>query len=207
MLSAQTSLTFFGVSVLLALAPGPDNLFVLMQSALYGRKTGLLIVLGLCTGLLVHTTAVALGLAALLAASEAAFAVVRIAGAAYLLTLAWQAFRARPAGLFPDAAAADGKRMYVRGIVMNVSNPKVAVFFLAFLPQFVDPTRGNAAWQVILLGGLFIAATLLTFGAIAWFAAAVGTVLRRSPRVQRWMNGLAGCLFVALAARLAVAER
>jgi len=207
MLSAQTSLTFFGVSALLALAPGPDNLFVLMQSALYGRKTGLLIVLGLCTGLLVHTGTVALGLAALLAASETAFTVVKIAGAVYLLTLAWQALRARPAPLSPAAAPAGGARMYTRGIVMNVSNPKVAVFFLAFLPQFVAPDRGNAAWQVIWLGCLFIAATLLTFGAIACFAAALGTVLRRSPRVQRWMNGLAGCLFVALAVRLAIAGR
>ena len=91
---AQTSLTFFGISVLLALAPGLDNLFVLMQSAVYGCRAGLLVVLGLCTGLLMHTGAVALGLAALFAASETAFNVLKFAGAAYLLVLAWHAFRA-----------------------------------------------------------------------------------------------------------------
>lgn len=207
MISAQTSLAFFGISMLLALAPGPDNLFVLTQSALYGRRTGLLIVLGLCTGLLVHTSAVALGLAALLAASETAFTVLKFAGAGYLVALAWQAFRAAPAPVASPARQADDARMYLRGIAMNVTNPKIAVFFLAFLPQFVEPDRGAPVPQILWLGFLFIASTLLTFGAIACFAAALGTMLRRSPRIQRWMNAIAGCLFVALAARLAVTQR
>jgi threonine/homoserine/homoserine lactone efflux protein len=206
-MSAHTSLTYFGVSVLLALTPGPDNLFVLMQSAMYGRKTGLLIVLGLCTGLLVHTSAVALGLAAVLATSETAFTALKIAGAAYLVVLAWQGFRARPATIAGPAPRTDGARLYLRGIVMNVSNPKVAVFFLAFLPQFVDPGERNPAWQIAWLGCLFIVATLLTFGAIACFAGTLGATLRRSPLLQRWMNAIAGCLFVALAARLVLAER
>lgn len=207
MISLETSSAFFALSVLLALAPGPDNLFVLMQSAVHGRSAGLLVVLGLCTGLMVHTTAVAVGLAAVLAASETAFVVLKLAGAAYLVALAWQAFRS-PAAAAP---AAERRRpalaLYGRGIVMNVTNPKVAMFFLAFLPQFVDPSRGAAALQIAWLGALFIAATLLTFGAIAWFAAALGATLRSSPRMQRSLHRVAGCVFLGLAARLALTQR
>ena len=205
MISAGSGIAFFGISVLLALAPGPDNVFVLLQSALYGRKTGVLIVLGLCTGLLVHTAGVALGLAALFAASGTAYTALKLAGAAYLAFLAWQAFRA-PTG---DAAhgpsgASGAARMYARGIAMNVTNPKVAVFFLAFLPQFVDANDGRVALQVVWLGLLFIAATLLTFGAIAYFSADLGKALRQSPRLQLALNRIAGLVLLGLAARLAL---
>jgi threonine/homoserine/homoserine lactone efflux protein len=199
---------FFAVSVLLALAPGPDNVFVLIQSALRGPGAGLRVVLGLCTGLLVHTAAVAAGLAALFAASATAFTVVKWFGAGYLVWLAWQALRAPvldPGA--PQAAPADGWAMYRRGIVMNLSNPKVAIFFLAFLPQFTDPARGAIWPQVSALGALFIVATLLVFGGIAWFAGSLGQRLRRSPRVQHALNRIAGGVFLLLALRLAVAER
>lgn len=201
-------LTFFGVSVLLGLSPGPDNVFVLMQSALQGRRAGLFVVLGLCTGLLFHTAAVALGLAAVFAASSTAFTVLKLGGAAYLAYLAWQVFRA-PVG----AAAAVGSQplaaaqMYRRGVIMNLSNPKVAIFFLAFLPQFVNPAQGSVGLQIVCLGGVFILATLLTFGAIAWFAASVGQAFQRSARAQRALNWLAGSVFLGLAARLAISER
>lgn len=207
MTSLETSAIFFAASVLLALAPGPDNVFVLMQSALYGRRTGLLIVLGLCTGLIVHTAAVAVGLAAVLAASEAAFTAVKTAGAAYLLVLAWQAVRAPASPHAAAAAPAADARLYLRGIVMNVTNPKVAVFFLAFLPQFVDAQADAPAAQIAWLGMLFIAATLLTFGAIACFSASLGAALRESPRVHKAMHVVAGCVFFALAVRLAVSQR
>lgn len=205
--SLDTFAAFFGVSVLLCLSPGPDNVFVLFQSALNGRRAGLSVVLGLCTGLLVHTAAVALGLAALLATSEVAFSVLKLAGAVYLAWLAWQAFRAPVGPVSGQAAPAGFWPMYRRGVVMNLSNPKVTVFFLAFLPQFVDPTRGAAGVQVLWLGAAFIAATLLVFGAIAWFSAGFGRVLQRSPGVQRGLNWAAGTVFLGLAARLALAER
>lgn len=204
----QTSAAFFAISVLLALAPGPDNVFVLMQSALYGRRAGLVIVLGLCTGLLVHTAAVAAGLAALLATSEAAYTALKTVGAAYLLWLAWRAFRVPADAPADSAASVIGQRgLYLRGVVMNVTNPKVALFFLAFLPQFVHPGRGGTTAQIAWLGALFILATLLTFGAMACFAAALGGMLRRRPQVARYMHRAAGCVFVALAARLALAQR
>ena len=142
----DTTLSFFAASVLLALAPGPDNVFVLLHAAQHGRRAGMLVVLGLCSGLLVHTAAVALGLAAVLAASATAFTVVKLCGAAYLLWLAWGAWHA-PVGMGEAGrtlAMAAGAT-YARGVVMNVTNPKVAIFFLAFLPQFVDP-RG-VTWR------------------------------------------------------------
>lgn len=208
MTSFDTSLGFFGVAILLGLAPGPDNVFVLMQSALRGRRAGLWVVLGLCTGLVVHTLAVAVGLAAVFAASAGAFTALKTVGAVYLVWLAWGAFTApvehSTAGNPP---ALSGRAMFGRGVLMNLTNPKVVVFFLAFLPQFVEPDAGAVGLQLAWLGGLFIAATLLTFGAIAWFAATLGQWLRRSATAQRGLNRVAGVVFLGLAARLAMAER
>jgi threonine/homoserine/homoserine lactone efflux protein len=201
--AADTLAAFFGLSLLLALAPGPDNLFVLVQSALRGPRAGMLVVLGLCTGLLVHTAAVAAGLAALLAASPAAFKAIKFCGAAYLAWLAWQAFRTSAALPLPgDVESPNPRRMYLRGIVMNVTNPKVALFFLAFLPQFVHGGVPVVP-QILWLGAVFITATLLVFGAIAFFSGAFGRLLQRTPRAQQYMNRAAGVVFLGLAARLA----
>ncbi|MGO4307520.1 LysE family translocator [Cupriavidus sp. RAF12] len=206
--SLDTLLPFLGIAILLGLAPGPDNIFVLLQSAMHGTRAGLTVVLGLCTGLLVHTAVVAVGLAALLAASVVAFTVLKIAGALYLVYLAWQAFRA-PVGELPKAGEGvkPGKHMYWRGVVMNLTNPKVVIFFLAFLPQFVTPERGHVALQLMVLGFVFILATLLVFGAIAWFSGVFGRILMRSARVQRAVNWFAGTVFLALAGRLALSQR
>ena len=208
MLSLQTALAFFGVALLLGITPGPDNVFVLVQSATYGRRAGMLVVLGLCAGLVVHTTAIALGLAAVFAASEEAFVVLKFAGAAYLAYLAWQAFRAPVSGKTGAATPAlQPQQLLLRGVIMNLTNPKVVFFFLAFLPQFVDPMRGSVALQLGQLGALFILSTLLTFGAISYFAATLGQRLRGSVRAQRWMNRTAAVVFAGLALRLALAQR
>lgn len=210
----DTALTFFAASVLLALVPGPDNVFVLLHSAVQGRRAGLLVVLGLCTGLLAHTAAVALGLAAVFAASASAFTVLKLLGAAYLVWLAWLSWRA-PVGALDEGDSAKGAaqlrlsaaQTYGRGVLMNITNPKVAIFFLAFLPQFANPAQGPVAGQILVLGGIFILATLLTFGAIAFFAASVGRVFQRSLRAQRWLNRIASVVFVGLAVKLATAQR
>lgn len=211
--SLETLITFFGVSLLLGLTPGPDNLFVLVQSAQRGWRAGMAVVLGLCVGLVVHTAAVALGLAAVFAASAMAFTALKWCGAAYLAYLAWGALRAPAAvasGAAPAAAAGtapSARRMVVRGMVMNLTNPKVLVFFLAFLPQFADPARGPVALQLMVLGAVFIVATLLVFGAIACFTGAFGALLQRSARAQTVLNRVAGLVFLGLAVRLATAER
>ena len=214
----DTLLAFFGVSLLLGITPGPDNLFVLVQSAQRGWRAGMAVVVGLCAGLVVHTAAVALGLAALFAASAEAFTVLKYLGAAYLSWLAWQSLRPRPEAMQnaadPDRApspserpAASAWRMVGRGMVMNLTNPKVLIFFLAFLPQFANPALGNVAPQIMLLGVVFMLATLLVFGAIAVFSGTFGTLLLRSARAQRWLNRAAGVVFLGLAVRLATISR
>ena len=208
MIPCSDVLLFAAASIALALAPGPDNVFVLTQSALHGPRAGLLVTLGLATGLLVHTAAVALGVAAVFESSALAFDALKFAGAAYLLYLAWGAFRAGaerlPEGATPLLGAG---RLYRRGIVMNVTNPKVAIFFLAFLPQFADPVRGPVPLQVLLFGVVFIVCALGVFSAIAWGAGRLGGWLRRSPGAQVAMNRVAGAVFVGLALRLATAQR
>ena len=163
--SLETLWSFFGISLLLALSPGPDNLFVLVQSAQQGWRAGLCVVLGLCSGLVVHTSAVALGLAAVLAASPLAFQLLQWLGAAYLCWLAWGAWHA-PVSLEGAQASAVRSpwRMWARGVLMNLTNPKVLIFFLAFLPQFTDPGRGSLPLQIGLLGLIFMACALLVFG-------------------------------------------
>jgi Putative threonine efflux protein len=201
-------LLFTAASVALAIAPGPDNIFVLAQSALYGRRAGILITLGLCTGLLVHISAVALGVAAILQKSVLAFNVLKMVGAGYLLYLAWRAFRAdavEPAG--HKNGPMEPWTLYARGILMNVTNPKVAIFFLAFLPQFADPDRGPVPLQIVLLGAVFMICTLVVFAGIAWAASYIGQWLKQSKRAHMVMNRTAGLIFLLLAGRLALSRQ
>lgn len=208
MFDLSTLLLFTSASLLLALAPGPDNIFVLTQSALKGRLVGLVVTLGLCTGLIVHTSAVALGVAAVFQASALAFNLLKYAGAAYLLYLAWGAFRAGASVLSSESDQEISlARYYLRGIVMNVTNPKVSIFFLAFLPQFTRPEQGHLPLQMLVLGAVFILATLLVFGAISLLAGVLGQWLRRSARAQQLLNKTAAVVIAALALKLAAASR
>lgn len=208
MLPIDTVISFFGIAVLLALSPGPDNLFVLTLSALRGPKAGLWVVLGLCSGLVVHTMAVAWGVAALFAASATAFTLLKLVGAAYLLYLAWGAWRA-PAHTAdsPPPAALTPLQAWSRGVVMNLTNPKVILFFLAFLPQFARPENGSIATQTFWLGIIFIVAAWFTFSALALMAGTVGRQLRQSAKAQRWLNRSASIVFAGLAAKLLIAQR
>jgi threonine/homoserine/homoserine lactone efflux protein len=204
----QDLLMFLGAALLLAITPGPDNVFVMAQGALYGWRAGVLVTLGLCTGLVVHTAAVALGLAALIQRSDVAFSGLKYAGGAYLLYLSWRAFRE---GEIKDVGTGVHTRspwgLYLRGIVMNVMNPKVSLFFLAFLPQFADPSRGPLWPQIAILGALFMLATLLVFSGIAVGAGSFGGWLNKSPGAQIWMQRSAGLLFAGLALRLIWAKK
>lgn len=202
-LSSETIWLFFSASVILALAPGPDNIFLITQSALYGRSRGLLVMLGLCTGLLVHSSIVAFGVGVIFRTSVLAFTVLKFLGAAYLLYLAWQAFRASPAGMGENGGREkDGFRLYLRGIIMNITNPKVAIFFLAFLPQFADPERGSVVIQMLFLGGIFIIATILVFGGLAILAGSLGEFLGKLAKAQKVLNRIAAFIFLGLALSL-----
>ena len=194
-------LTFAGASLVLAVAPGPDNLFVLAQSAVYGVRAGLTVVLGLCTGLVVQTICAACGVAAVVAAMPALFWGIRIAGACYLIYLAWMAWtHAVSDSEGPQGTALTGMALWRRGVIMNITNPKVQIFFLAFLPPFVKPgTEGlDLIIQMLIQGVTFIGATLIVFSAVAWGAGALAD-RTRSPRFQLWLNRTSAVIFLMLA--------
>lgn len=190
MLSFETTCAFFVASLLMAMTPGPDVIIVLTQSSLYGMRAGVLTTLGLMTGLLGHTLAVALGVAVLFQTSEAAFTALKFLGAAYLLYLAWQSFRSGVFRAFLTQSLFPGYgTLYRRGFLSNITNPKVTLFCLAVLPQFVEPERGHPTLQILSLGGRMA----------TWF--------NRSDRAQMLMNRIAGCIFLGLALMLAFASR
>lgn len=198
---------FIIASALLSIAPGPDNIFVLTQSALYGKKSGVLVTLGLCTGLIFHTTAVALGIAAIFQTSVVAFTVLKVIGALYLAYLAWQAFHASANTIeTPGSNLRTSGALYRRGIIMNITNPKVTIFFLAFLPQFASPEHGQIAPQIFLLGAIFICVALVIFSAIALLAGVLGDWLHNSPKAQVYLNWVTGTVFGLLALKLATAS-
>lgn len=215
MLTPDAMVAFFAAALLLGIAPGPDNIFVLTQSALFGVGAGIITTLGLVTGLCVHTTAVALGVAAIFQTSALAFTLLKTAGAGYLLWLAWLSFRAGASttDVADGAASSVGGNfpgymtLYRRGIVMNVTNPKVSLFFLAFLPQFCDPARGSVALQVLSLGGLFMLATIVVFWTVAALGGRLAVWFNRSKRGQIVMQRVAGCVFVGLASALLLSGR
>jgi threonine/homoserine/homoserine lactone efflux protein len=200
-------LLFVSASVALLVIPGPSVAFIVARSIQQGRAAGLVSVLGVHLGSVVHVTAAALGLSALLASSAAAFAVVKYVGAAYLLYLGIKQLRRRPqsdeAG---DLAPASRWRLFRQGAIVNVLNPKTAIFFLAFLPQFVDPSRGPVWPQVVALGLVFIALGVVSDGAYALAAGAIGDRLRRSARVRRALGAVTGSIYIVLGAFAALAR-
>jgi threonine/homoserine/homoserine lactone efflux protein len=208
MFNVNTLVMFFTASVLLALAPGPDNLYVMSQSMLKGKSAGLLITLGLCTGLIGHTTAVALGVAVLFQTSAVAFTVLKFAGAAYLLYLAWKSFSASEGTLnIQKGAETSSWYLYRRGVIMNITNPKVSIFFLAFLPQFSNPSKGSVPLQLMLLGGMFIISALVVFSSISYLAGMIGGWFLKSKKAEKILNIAAGTVFTALAIKLALTRQ
>ena len=224
---------FFIAALVVAIAPGPDNLFVLAQSATYGAKAGFSIIAGLCTGIFFQTCFLVAGVSALLAASPKAFFALQCLGAAYLLYLAYKSFTVRTGTISSDrmtvgevrdastsgeetasdvtaasnsAAAEISKcRLYARGIIMNMTNPKAVLFVLSFIPPAVDLNRKiHPALQTFILGGEFICATFIVFGSVALLAGAVKKFLLNSPKANRNLNWFSGVVFIFLAVALFV---
>ena len=180
-------------SLLLAVVPGPAVLYIVGQAVHRGRLAGLVSTLGIGTGGLVHASAAALGLSSLLVSSGTAFSVVKYAGAAYLVFLGLRTLLRR-VDEGPLAAQEERtlRRIYRQGVVVNVLNPKTALFFLAFLPQFVEVNAGHVWLQLLALGGMFVAIAMCSDALYALAAGTAGELLRRSPRfrgVQRWVSG------------------
>jgi len=208
MIPVDQLLTFAFASAVLSLAPGPDILFVMTQSALYGARKGIATTAGLCTGLIVHTSAVALGVAVIFRTSEIAFTLLKTAGALYLLYLAWQAWCAPLSSTedAPRANARSGLALYRRGILMNITNPKVSLFFLAFLPQFTSPEYGNLVLQTFTLGAVFMLVGFTLFCVVSWTAASLSQRLMSSPRAQKILNRVTAGVFTAMAIKLATSR-
>lgn len=208
MLGLETIILFIGASVMLALAPGPDNIFVMTQSMIKGAKPGVFVTLGLCTGLIFHTSAVALGVAAIFQTSIVAFNILKYVGAAYLLYLAYMSFKASSKSTVKaDNHDISLSKLYKRGIIMNITNPKVSIFFLAFLPQFTNPANGNVTIQIFMLGALFMLCALVVFSSIAMMAGKLGNWFNKSENAESILNKAAGSIFGALAIKLAMSER
>ncbi len=204
----ETILLFITASTLLALAPGPDNLFVLTQSMSKGAKPGIFVTLGLCSGLIFHTTAVALGVAAIFQTSIFAFNMLKFVGAGYLLYLAYMSFKSSlNSSVEADKSSLSPFKLYKRGIIMNVTNPKVSIFFLAFLPQFTNPATGSVTLQIFTLGAIFMLCALVVFSSIALVAGKLGNWFNKSKNAENILNKVAGTVFVGLALKLALSER
>lgn len=190
---------FVTAAVLLTLMPGPDILFVLTQGMTRGWRAGVVFAAGLCTGLVAHVTAAALGISVLLMSSEAAFMALKFAGAAYLLYLAFKAFRARRENHFPvDAGGGVVGKLYRRGILMNLLNPKVILFFLAFFPQFVDEKAGQPVGQIFLLGMIFIVQAFVIFSLVAVLAGRLARPLMSNSRVALWVNVAEAAIYAVI---------
>jgi threonine/homoserine/homoserine lactone efflux protein len=204
-----TALVFCGAALALLLVPGPAVLYIVARSASQGRRAGLISVVGIHVGTLVHIAAAVVGLSALIVASAATFTMVKLAGAAYLVYLGISTLRHRNVLIdsTPGSAQRTSRRVFTDGVVLNILNPKTAVFFLAFVPQFVDVDAGNSTVQLVILGVLFIALGLVTDGAYALAGSWIGTRLRRSPRLARRSETTAGVVYLSLGLTTALAGR
>ena len=208
MLADTNSVLFLTASLVVIVAAGPDNILVLTRGVAQGRSAALVSAAGASLGLVVHSGFAAVGLSALLAQSAVAFSVVKYVGAAYLIYLGVRALLDR--GGFA-VQRGEGpiplRRVFTQAVASNVLNPKIAVFFLAYLPQFADPDTGGTALQLLALGLVFALLTLAIFSAIAVFSGTVGVWLRARPKFADGLGWLTGGVLILLGLRLALQER
>lgn len=199
---------FVTASVAISITPGPDLTYVFARSLAHGRRAGLISVAGIVSGLVIHTLLVALGLAALIAGSDTAFDAIRYVGAAYLVWMGIRLIRTR-GGLAADGTATEGRRLtiYSQGLLTNLLNPKILLFFLAFLPQFASPERGSVALQILILGAILIACGVVALMSTAMASSSLSGLLARHPLWLRIQNAVTGSLMIALALHLLIVGR
>ena len=208
LLTPEQFLGFLAAAVLITASPGPDNLMVLGFGMSRGRVPGIVFGLGCALGCLSHTLLAVLGISALIAASPLAFTALKTGGGLYLVWLGIQAWRSR-GQVKPVAAKGRGEtlfQLFAKGLVANAINPKVVLFFLSFLPQFIVAERGYLAWQTAQLGLVFTAQAAVLFGLLGYFSGSIGQRLQRYPRLGVWLDRVAGTVFVALGIRLIVSR-
>jgi threonine/homoserine/homoserine lactone efflux protein len=210
MMPLDLYLSYLVAALIVIAAPGPDSLNSLAIGIARGRREGVAYALGVGVGCLTHTIWAMLGISAIVAASATLFNAIKWIGVAYLVWLGVQSLRSKGSiaamGNVPQRGNA--AQRFRQGVLTNALNPKVMLFFLAFLPQFVDPQRGAAViWQLGLMGLTFTVITALAYSALAWSAGSVGARLVKQPRIALWLERATGIVFIAMAARLAYAER
>lgn len=199
---------FLTASILLTLAPGPDILYLLTKSLSDGAKAGIILACGLVSGIVFHTTLVMLGVAAFIQSSATAMSLLKVFGAAYLLFLAFGAFQSARAGKKQlgirkeESGIRKPTSLYKRGVLMNVLNPKVLLFFLAFLPQFVDLTSDGASLKILFLGVVFAAQALIIFSGVALFAGRVRKFILRQKNFGQIMSAVEAAVLTLIALAL-----
>ncbi len=208
MVSFSQLVLFSAASLVLIFTPGPDIIYVMTRGMAQGRRAALAAAAGFSLGNLVHTFFAVVGLSALLTSSATAFQLVKYAGAAYLIYLGIRMLRSSsPVAVQGEAPALQHRVIFRQSIIANILNPKVAVFFLAFFPQFVDHSRGHAAWQMLILGCTFVVLTAIGFGLVGLCSGWVGGYLQRAPRIGSRIGHFAGGILIALGLRLAWPEQ
>ena len=199
---------FLAAGILLNLTPGPDTVYILGRSIAQGREAGIASALGICVGSIFHTCAAALGLSAILATSALAFSAIKLLGGAYLIFLGIKMLldRRKYLSLPSNFRRRTTTAAFRQGVLTNVLNPKVALFFLAFLPQFIDPASNVKVLAFLTLGFAFVTTGTIWCLVLAWFASVFSERLRTNETIAQWLNRTAGALFIFLGLRLATAK-
>src|ERR1700730_812483 len=199
---------FLAAGILLNLTPGPDTAYILGRTIAQGREAGIASAFGICVGSIFHTCAAALGLSAILATSAVTFSAIKLLGGAYLMFLGIKMLfdRQRELSLRSNFRRRTTAAAFRQGVFTNLLNPKVALFFLAFLPQFIDPASNMKVLAFLILGLTFVTTGTIWCLILAWFASAFSERLRGSQAVGQWLNQAAGALFIFLGVRLAIAK-
>src|SRR5438067_9400773 len=199
---------FLAAGILLNLTPGPDTIYILGRSVAQGREAGVASALGICVGSIFHTCAAALGLSAILATSALAFGTIKLLGGAYLIFLGIKMIldRRKQLSLPSNFRRRTTLAAFRQGVLTNILNPKVGLFFLAFLPQFIGPTSSAKVPAFIVLGLTFVTTGTIWCLILAWFASAFSERLRKNGTISQWLNRTTGALFVFLGLRLATAK-
>ena len=207
MLDIKTVTLFLTASFILAITPGPDILYVITRGMTQGKRAALAAATGFTLGNIVHTFFAVVGISAILRASAVAFTIVKLAGAVYLIYIGYKTFKAKGKVSGDNNKILSAKAIFIQSITANVLNPKVAIFFLAFFPQFVKPQNGNTSMQMIQLGILFMFSAFTVFSIVGIFSGTIGDKLKNNEKLNSKLHQIAGCVLIGLGILIAIPEK